>query len=388
MSTTSDRTVESISAVRLTGIVKRFPGVLANDDVNLDVRWGEIHAIVGENGAGKSTLMKILYGMYQPDEGVMEVDGRAVRFRSPREAIAAGIGMVHQHFMLADNLSVAENIVLGSEPTRWLVIDFPGARRRISEVGEAYGLTIDSDTMVEDLGVGDRQRVEIVKVLYRGARIVILDEPTAVLVPQEVAELADNLRRLATEGHAIVLIDHKLDEVLAIADRVTVMRGGRSVATVTPSDVTARDLAELMVGSELPTPETPPRTGTTEPVLQVRGLGVDGEDGRRRVEEVDLSSSVVRSSASPGSKATVRLSSWQRSPVCCQRPAAPSCWVTRTSRIGRPDGDAKPGLATSPRTGNVVDCSSMRRSGRTSCSAIRRWPRSAMACLWIAPRRG
>jgi general nucleoside transport system ATP-binding protein len=275
-------------AVRLVGITKRFPGVVANDDVNLEVRWGEIHAVVGENGAGKSTLMKILYGMNQPDAGVMEVDGKTVHFRSPREAIAAGIGMVHQHFMLADNLSVAENIVLGSEPMHGMTIDYRSARDRISEIGDAYGLRVPPETMVEDLGVGDRQRVEIVKVLFRGARIVILDEPTAVLVPQEVDELAGNLRRLANEGHAIVLIDHKLDEVLAMADRITVMRGGRTVATVVPHDVTAHDLAELMVGSELPTPDTPPRSGTTEPVLQVRGLGVDGEDGRRRVHDVDL----------------------------------------------------------------------------------------------------
>ncbi len=284
----SGASTDAAPAVRLTGIVKRFPGVLANDDVNLEVRWGEIHAVVGENGAGKSTLMKILYGMNLPDAGAMEVDGQSVRFRSPRDAIVAGIGMVHQHFMLADNLSVAENIVLGTEPMHNMLVDFDGARKKIREVGLAYGLLVHPDTMVEDLGVGDRQRVEIIKVLYRGAKIVILDEPTAVLVPHEVTELAENLRRLANEGHAIILIDHKLDEVLAVTDRITVMRAGRTVATVKPDEVTARDLAELMVGSELPTPDTPPRSGTTEPVLQVHGLGVIDDDGRWRVQDVSL----------------------------------------------------------------------------------------------------
>ena len=188
------------AAVRLHGITKRFPGVVANKDIDIAVQTGTVHAVVGENGAGKSTLMKILYGMQKPDEGTIEVAGRPVTFSSPAEAIAAGIGMVHQHFMLADNLTVLENVVLGAEPGGFGRLDAGAARRRITEISDAHGLDVQADRMVEYLGVGDRQRVEILKVLYRGARILILDEPTAVLVPQEVEELFDNLRGLKAEG--------------------------------------------------------------------------------------------------------------------------------------------------------------------------------------------
>ncbi|HEX6331651.1 MAG TPA: ABC transporter ATP-binding protein [Actinomycetota bacterium] len=261
-------------AVRLVGITKTFPGVVANDDINLAVRPGGIHAIVGENGAGKSTLMKILYGMQRPDRGTIEIEGRGVHLRSPKDAIAAGIGMVHQHFMLADNLTVLENIVLGSEPARGGMLDFEQARTRIRELSGAYGMPLDPDRLVEDLAVGERQRVEIVKVLYRGARILILDEPTAVLVPQEVEELFRNLRELAGQGVTVIFISHKLDEVLAIADAITVIRAGRTVATVLPRDVDAHQLAELMVGSELPTPETRESTVTEDVMLSVQALGV------------------------------------------------------------------------------------------------------------------
>ncbi|HEX2576339.1 MAG TPA: ATP-binding cassette domain-containing protein, partial [Aquihabitans sp.] len=203
-------------AIRLEGIVKRFPGVVANRDVNLSVRPGTIHAIVGENGAGKSTLMKILYGMQRPDEGTITVAEREVSFKSPNDAIAAGIGMVHQHFMLADNLSVLENIVLGYEPRKpfplRFQVDHRAARRRIEELGRTYGLSVDPDELVETLGVGERQRVEILKVLYRGATTLILDEPTAVLVPQEVHELFENLADLKAQGITILFISHKLDE--------------------------------------------------------------------------------------------------------------------------------------------------------------------------------
>jgi len=202
-------------AIELRGITKRFPGVIANDNVNLAVEQGEIHAIVGENGAGKSTLMKILYGMQPPDEGEMFVNGEQVQLGSPSDAIALGIGMVHQHFMLADNLTVLENVILGSEPTRSLGrLDLKAAKAHLAEVGESYGLTIDADDLVESLEVGERQRVEIIKVLYRGARILILDEPTAVLVPQEVEELFRNMRELKAAGATILFIDHKLEEVL------------------------------------------------------------------------------------------------------------------------------------------------------------------------------
>ncbi len=274
--------------VELAGISKRFPGVIANRDVSLVVRKGEVHAVVGENGAGKSTLMKILYGMQRPDDGTITVDGAAVRFKSPSDAIEAGIGMVHQHFMLADNLTVLENVVLGSEPTKAGRLDVKTARRRITELSKQYGLGVRPDAVVEELGVGDRQRVEILKVLYRGARVLILDEPTAVLVPQEVDELFASLDDLRAEGVAIVFISHKLDEVLRVADAITVLRAGTTVATVTPGSTTPRQLAELMVGSELPTPETRDSTVTDEVVLDVRGLTVRSPEGRPLVDDVSL----------------------------------------------------------------------------------------------------
>ncbi|MCP4963011.1 MAG: ABC transporter ATP-binding protein [Actinomycetia bacterium] len=279
-----------VPAVLLEGITKRFPGVVANDEVELRVESGEIHAIAGENGAGKSTLMKILYGMQKPDEGTMTVNGLMVDFSSPTAAIEAGIGMVHQHFMLADNFTVLENIILGAEPmSGGDRIDFAEARRRILEISETYGLTVDPDALVETLGVGERQRVEIIKVLYRGAKILILDEPTAVLVPQEVEALFHNMRDLKSEGHTILFIDHKLDEVLEIADSITVLRRGRTVVTVKPEDVTARDLAELMVGSELPTPETRESTVRDDVVLEISGLTVEGSETEVSITNIDLS---------------------------------------------------------------------------------------------------
>jgi simple sugar transport system ATP-binding protein len=279
---------DAAPAVVLRGITKRFAGIVANHDVDITVERGSVHAIVGENGAGKSTLMKTLYGMHRPDEGTITVDGSVVTLSSPADAIALGIGMVHQHFMLADNLTVLENVVLGSEPTRAGVIDLGAARRRITEISESYGLDVPADRLVEHLSVGQRQRVEILKVLYRGARILILDEPTAVLVPQEVDELFDNLRELRAEGLAVIFISHKLDEVLSVADRITVIRAGTTVATVDPADVTARDLAELMVGSELPVPELRESTVTDVVQLEVDGLTVRNADGRAVVDDLSL----------------------------------------------------------------------------------------------------
>jgi len=277
-----------VPVVRLEGITKRFPGVVANRDVALTVRAGEVHAVVGENGAGKSTLMKILYGMQRPDEGTIAVRGEQVRFSNPGDAIAAGIGMVHQHFMLADNLTVLENVVLGAEPKRGLRLDADTARTKIVELGVRYGLEVDPDALVEDLGVGDRQRVEILKVLYRGARVLILDEPTAVLVPQEVDELFASLAGLRAEGVSVIFISHKLDEVLRVADAVTVLRQGTTVKTVLPAEVTARQLAELMVGSELPTPETRESTVTSVVELSVEHLTVHAPGGRVIVDDVSL----------------------------------------------------------------------------------------------------
>jgi ABC-type uncharacterized transport system ATPase subunit len=270
-------------AVELRGITKRFPGVVANKDIELRVRRGEVHAIVGENGAGKSTLMKTLYGMHRPDEGQILIDGREVHFRSPNDAIAAGIGMVHQHFMLADNFTVLENIVLGSEPTRGGRLDRAAARRRILEISDSYSLGLQPDVLVEDLGVGDRQRVEIAKVLYRGATILILDEPTAVLVPQEVDELFGNLAELKREGLTVIFISHKLDEVRKVADSITVIRRGTTVGTADPRTTTARQLAEMMVGAELPTPATRDSTVRETPVLRISHLTVPGAVGSRAV---------------------------------------------------------------------------------------------------------
>ena len=275
-------------AVTLTGITKRYPGVIANRDINISVRRGDVHAIVGENGAGKSTLMKILYGMQRPDEGEIRIDGHTVHFGSPGDAIRAGIGMVHQHFMLADNLTVTENIVLGAEPVRGGIVDRRTARRRIREISDSYSLGLRPDVLVEELGVGDRQRVEIAKVLYRGARILILDEPTAVLVPQEVDELFGNLRELKAEGLTVLFISHKLDEVLAVADEITVVRRGTTVRTVDPRRTTARQLAELMVGSELPLPELRDSTVTDTVQLDVRGLTVHSPDGRAVLDDVSF----------------------------------------------------------------------------------------------------
>ncbi len=282
-------TIDGSVAIRLTDIVKRFPGVIANDGVNLTVRTGSVHAIVGENGAGKSTLMKTLYGAHKPNEGTIEVKGELQEFNSPKDAIALGIGMVFQAFMLAANLTVWENIVLGQEPGSTMSLDAGHARQRIAELGERYGLEVDPDALISELGVGDKQRVEILKVLYRGASILILDEPTAVLVPQEVDELFTSLRELTAQGATIIFISHKLDEVLRHADAITVIRQGRTVGEVDdPSSVTARDLAEMMVGSELPTPETRESTVTEEVALELHGVSVANAEtgGRDLVRDV------------------------------------------------------------------------------------------------------
>ncbi|MET0134242.1 MAG: ABC transporter ATP-binding protein [Kibdelosporangium sp.] len=275
-------------AVALEGITKRFPGVVANSDIRLEVRAGEVHAVCGENGAGKSTLMKILYGMLQPDEGTIHVNGQEVRFRNPSDAIKAGIGMVHQHFMLADNLTVLENVVLGAEGLHGIGAK---ARRQITELAGRTGLNTDLDTPLEYLGVADRQRVEIVKVLYRGARIVILDEPTAVLVPQEVEDLFGTVRQMRDDGFTFIFISHKLGEVRAIADSVTVIRRGTTVGTADPKAISSRQLAEMMVGSELPSPETRESTVTDTEVLSVAGLLLEAS-GRPLLDNIDL---VVRS---------------------------------------------------------------------------------------------
>ncbi len=277
---------ERQSAVELVDISKKFPGVLANDRVNLSVGIGEIHAIIGENGAGKSTLMNVLYGMQAPDSGTIHIRGEEVEFRSPKDAIAREIGMLHQHFMLADNFTVLENIILGSEPRRGLMLDLPRARKTILSLCDRYGIELNPDVLVDELTIGQRQRVEIMKVLYRGATILILDEPTAVLVPQEVDDLFASLRELQSEGVTIMFISHKLNEVLSIAERITVMRAGRTVASVKPEEVTAHDLAELMVGSELPTPTTAKSTIQDMVEISIDGLTSYHSDGRVAIHDI------------------------------------------------------------------------------------------------------
>ncbi|MDX6368014.1 MAG: ral nucleoside transport system ATP-binding protein [Nocardioidaceae bacterium] len=276
---------ETDNDVVLQGIGKRFPGVVANHDVDITIHGGTVHALIGENGAGKSTLMKILYGVQKPDEGTIRVDGETVSFGSPTDAISRGIGMVFQHFMLADNLTVLENVVLGAEKLHGIGDD---ARRAVAEISTKYGFGLDPDELVERLGVGDRQRVEILKVLYRGARIIILDEPTAVLVPQEVDALFENLRGLRSEGHTILFISHKLDEVLTIADDITVMRRGTTVGETTPGQTSKRQLAELMVGSELPSPESGESTVTSEVELELSDVTLADERGRRLLSDISL----------------------------------------------------------------------------------------------------
>ena len=273
-------------AVELRHITKRFPGVIANKDVSIKVESGTVHALVGENGAGKSTVMKILYGMQRPDSGEILVNGKEVNFKNPNDAIDAGIGMVHQHFMLADNFTVLENIILGSEPKHGATIDFAAARKKIVEMAAQYGLDINPDVLVEELGVGQRQRVEILKVLFRGANILIFDEPTAVLVPQEVDDLFKALEGLRAQGMAVIFISHKLDEVLRVADEVTVVRQGSTVAEVKSKDVTARQLAELMVGSELPKPSTLGHTRREEVTLALKSVSVPALGSRDLISNI------------------------------------------------------------------------------------------------------
>lgn len=239
-----------IDSAELRKIVKQFPGVLANDHVDFEVRAGEIHALLGENGAGKSTLMKILYGLYQQDEGEIYINGELTRVESPSDALARGIGMIHQHFMLVQTLTVAENVALGMK-TPGLTLDLEQVKARLRELSDIYGLKVDPDAYIWQLSVGEQQRVEIIKALYRGGALVILDEPTAVLTPQEVDELFVTLRQMREQGHALIFISHKLYEVQALCDRISVMRDGRLVDTVPNDGIEQRTLAQMMVGREV-----------------------------------------------------------------------------------------------------------------------------------------
>jgi ABC-type uncharacterized transport system ATPase subunit len=240
-----------IDHLEMKGVTKRFPGVLANDRVDFDVRAGEVHALLGENGAGKSTLMKVLYGMYEPEEGEVWLNGEPVSIDSPTDAIELGIGMIHQHFMLVETLTVAENVALGLPSSRGPLTDLDRVSKRIVELGEIYGLEVDPGAFIWQLAVGQRQRVEIIKALYRGAALLILDEPTAVLTPQEVDEFFVTLRQMVQDGHAVIFISHKLHEVLAISNRVTVLRDGKRVESCETAGCTKADLARMMVGREV-----------------------------------------------------------------------------------------------------------------------------------------
>ncbi|MGH2534802.1 MAG: ABC transporter ATP-binding protein [Thermomicrobiales bacterium] len=280
-------------AIEMRGVTKRFAGVVANDGVEFSARFGEVHALVGENGAGKSTLMSILAGMYRPDEGEVRIGGETVDFRSPRQAIARGIGMVYQHFMLVEPFTVAENCLLGKDGQgSWL--DTAEVERRLAALSKQYGLGVDPRARIWQLSVGEQQRVEILRLLFRGAKILVLDEPTAVLTPRESEALIQTLRNMAQDGFCVVFISHKLGEVMAVADRVTVLRRGQVVATVKKGETDRHTLARMMVGRDLASfvehPDVEPKE-TVAPgdvVLNMQGLGALGDKGLPALNEIDL----------------------------------------------------------------------------------------------------
>lgn len=276
-------------ALELRGITKRFGSLVANDGIDFELRRGEIHALLGENGAGKSTLMNVLYGLHAPDAGEIRLEGEPVTIASPRVAIARGIGMVHQHFMLVPVMTVAENIVLATEPRRRGLLDYRAAAARTRELSERFGMAVDPEARVEDLGVGSQQRVEILRALFRGARVLVLDEPTAVLTAQEAQELFRILRGLKEQGTSIVFISHKLGEVLQVADRVTVLRRGRRIDTVDAAGATERDLARLMVGRDVLLRVEKRGHAPGEALLEVADLRVEDDRGLPAVRGVSLS---------------------------------------------------------------------------------------------------
>ncbi|VAW30598.1 ABC transporter, ATP-binding protein (cluster 11, riboflavin/purine nucleoside/unknown) / ABC transporter, ATP-binding protein (cluster 11, riboflavin/purine nucleoside/unknown) [hydrothermal vent metagenome] len=277
-----------IESLEMRGIVKRFPGVLASDHVDFDVKAGEIHALLGENGAGKSTLMKILYGLYQPDEGEVFLNGRSITIHSPTDSTRHGIGMIHQHFMLVNNLTVAENVALGLPSSRAPRLDLDVVSARIRELADKYNLQVDPNAIINKLAVGQRQRVEIVKALYRGAALLVLDEPTAVLTPQEVDDIFVILRQMAADGHALIFISHKLDEIFALTDRVTVLRDGRVVGTHATQDVTKKDLANMMVGREVLLERVRPPRELGDVRLKLENVTAVNEDGQKILKNVSF----------------------------------------------------------------------------------------------------
>ena len=275
-------------AVELDGITKRFGDVVANDDVDFTLEAGSVHALVGENGAGKTTLMSVLYGLYEPDAGTIRIDGQPRTFDSPRDAIDAGVGMIHQHFQLVDNMTVVQNVVLGHEPSARGLVDESSARSDVEEICDTYGFEVDRylDTDVEQLGVGVQQRVEIVKSLYRGADTLVLDEPTAVLTPQEVEGLFDVMNELTADGRSLIFITHKLDEALAVADRVTVLRDGTDVGTVEAADTSREELARLMVGRDVLFDFEARDAAPGDITLDVGGLNVRNDRDFQQVRDV------------------------------------------------------------------------------------------------------
>jgi general nucleoside transport system ATP-binding protein len=277
-----------IESLEMRGITKRFPGVLANDNVDFEVRAGEIHALLGENGAGKSTLMKILYGLYQPDAGEIYLDGRRIEIHSPTDSINHGIGMIHQHFMLVENMTVAENVALGLRSSRAPRLDLDVVSERIRQLVARYRLQVDPNAVINRLAVGQRQRVEIIKALYRGAALLVLDEPTAVLTPQEVEDISVIFRQMANDGHALVFISHKLDEILALTDRVTVLRDGRVIGTRLTSEVTKRDLANMMVGREVILERERPPLEPGDVRLRVENISALNEDGKPVLKNISF----------------------------------------------------------------------------------------------------
>ena len=287
----NDGEVEAPPAIEMRGVTKRFGETVANDGVDFVANAGEVHALVGENGAGKSTLMSILAGLYRPDAGTLRIDGEEVAFRSPRDAIARGIGMVYQHFMLVESFTVAENVLLGTK-TDGVALETARTERELAELSRRYGLAVDPRAHIWQLSVGEQQRVEIIRLLHRGARTLVLDEPTAVLTPREADDLIGTLRGLAKEGFCVVFISHKLDEVLAVADRVTVLRRGRTEGTMAAGETDRRELAWLMVGRELAgallRDEEAEAHRLGEPVLEVRGLRALGDKRLPALDGVDL----------------------------------------------------------------------------------------------------
>lgn len=276
------------TVVEMRGITKRFPGIIANDHISFAVKKGEIHALLGENGAGKSTLMNILFGLYEQDEGDILIRGEKVKIKNPNDANRLGIGMVHQHFMLVEPFTVTENIILGSEPKQGASIDMRSARKNVVEISERYGLAVDPDAKIEEISVGMQQRVEILKILYRGADILIFDEPTAVLTPQEIEELMDIMRNLIKEGKSIILITHKLKEIMAVSNVVTVIRRGKVIGTVNTADTGPNELAAMMVGKEVSFEVKKKPAAPGEVVLQIQEVTAVGNKGVKLLDGMDL----------------------------------------------------------------------------------------------------